>query len=410
MKKKDKIIIVTERALDRREAQRRQVKQIITLVIIIAVVALVVGGIILFKKIKPPKPSLHFSFGQKQESLQEQQADVGEAVNEAGTEAGTEAGIENTEDTVADNVDYPAIESDAKIKDYKGVVVVGDTAYELYTYRENSAKAYAKVVNKLAKQLDGKAQVYDMVIPLSSGITFPDNLQDQVDSTNQREAMTKIMDQMSDKVQTVDIYDALMSHRTDYIYFRTDHHWTALGAYYAYTALCESMGIEPEALEDYETVDFEGFLGSFYNDTESEKLKKNPDTVTAYIPKAETKMHVTPAKGEEYDWDLINDVNTYGASLKYSTFIASDNPFTVIKNQELSDGSSCIVVKESFGNAFVPFLADHYQTIYVVDYRYWNGNLADLAKKKEVKDVILLNNLSMIRNQYLVGQLQGVIE
>ena len=218
------------------------------------------------------------------------------------------------------------------------------------------------------------------------------------------------MGMMNSQVKSVDIYDALMKHRKEYIYFRTDHHWTALGAYYAYTALCEEMGIEPEKLEEYETREFEGFVGSFYNDTKNESLKKHPDVITAYLPKSEAKMHVTPAKGQDYDWDIIYDVSAYGASLKYSTFIASDNPFTEITNQTLTDESACIVVKESFGNAFVPFLVDHYQHVYVVDYRYWQGNLAKLAEEKKAKDVILLNNLSMIRNQYLVGQLQGVMK
>ena len=66
-------------------------------------------------------------------------------------------------------------------------------------------------------------------------------------------------------------------------------------------------------------------------------------------------------------------------------------------------------MKESFGNAFVPFLVDHYQTIYVVDYRYWTGSVTELAAQKNVKDVIFVNNLSMIRNKNLVGKLYRVV-
>ena len=120
-------------------------------------------------------------------------------------------------------------------------------------------------------------------------------------------------------------------------------------------------------------------------------------------------MHVTASDGTKYDWPVIYDVTDYGASLKYSTFIASDNPYTVIENKSLTDGSACIVVKESFGNAFVPFLVDHYQTIYVVDYRYWTGSVSELEEKKQVSDVLFLNNLSMIRNKSLVGKLHRVI-
>ena len=399
MGRKDRIIIVNETALRRREAKQRKKKKIIGMVAGVTAVVAIVAGVILVKNI------VSYNKNDSKQEVESQQS-AQDAEGTTGTEqAGTETEVK--EEAV---VEYDKIESKEKVKVVNGVAVVGNSAYELFTYRESSAKAYAKAVNALAKDLDGKAEVYDMVIPLSSGITFPDNLVEKIDSTNQRNAMLSIMGMMNSQVKSVDIYDALMKHRKEYIYFRTDHHWTALGAYYAYTALCEEMGIEPEKLEEYETREFEGFVGSFYNDTKNESLKKHQDVITAYLPKSEAKMHVTPAKGQDYDWDIIYDVSAYGASLKYSTFIASDNPFTEITNQTLTDESACIVVKESFGNAFVPFLVDHYQHVYVVDYRYWQGNLSKLAEEKKAKDVILLNNLSMIRNQYLVGQLQGVIK
>lgn len=399
MGRKDRIIIVNETALRRREAKQRKKKKIIGMVAGVTAVVAIVAGVILVKNI------VSYNKNDSKQEVESQQS-AQDAEGTTGTEqAGTETEVK--EEAV---VEYDKIESKEKVKVVNGVAVVGNSAYELFTYRESSAKAYAKAVNALAKDLDGKAEVYDMVIPLSSGITFPDNLVEKIDSTNQRNAMLSIMGMMNSQVKSVDIYDALMKHRKEYIYFRTDHHWTALGAYYAYTALCEEMGIEPEKLEEYETREFEGFVGSFYNDTKNESLKKHPDVITAYLPKSEAKMHVTPAKGQDYDWDIIYDVSAYGASLKYSTFIASDNPFTEITNQTLTDESACIVVKESFGNVFVPFLVDHYQHVYVVDYRYWQGNLSKLAEEKKAKDVILLNNLSMIRNQYLVGQLQGVIK
>ena len=102
-------------------------------------------------------------------------------------------------------------------------------------------------------------------------------------------------------------------------------------------------------------------------------------------------------------------MSNYAAGLKYSTFVASDNPYTEIENKSLTDGSACVVVKESFGNAFIPFLVDHYQTVYIVDYRYWTGSVSELAEAKGATDVIFLNNLSMIRNKSLVGKLHRIL-
>ena len=332
---------------------------------------------------------------------------------EAGTEAlgGTEVsgGTEDTEESTPEP-QYPEIVSDEKIEDFGSVVIVGDAAYELYTYSDATADNYALAVNKVAAALEQKADVYDILIPLGSGITFPDNLRDQIKSSDQREAMSSIQAKMDETVKTVDIYDSLMTNRNEYIYFRTDHHWTALGAYYAYEDFCEVKGITPEALDSYETSEFDGFLGSFYNDTNANAtLKANADVVTAYHPNMDAIMHVTDSRGVEYDSKVIFDESKAAAGLKYSCFIAGDNPITEIENKELTDGSSCIVVKESFGNAFVPFLVDHYQTIYVVDYRYWKGSISELAQEKNVDDVIFVNNLSMIRNKSLVGKLFSVI-
>ena len=331
----------------------------------------------------------------------------------AGTEAlgGTEVsgGTEVTEEQIPEP-QYPEIVSDEKIEDFGSVVIVGDAAYELYTYSDAIADNYALAVNKVAAALDQKADVYDILIPLGSGITFPDNLRDQIKSSDQREAMSSIQAKMDETVKTEDIYDSLMTNRNEYIYFRTDHHWTALGAYYAYEDFCEVKGITPEALDSYETSEFDGFLGSFYNDTNANAtLKANADVVTAYHPNMDAIMHVTDSRGVEYDSKVIFDESKAAAGLKYSCFIAGDNPITEIENKELTDGSSCIVVKESFGNAFVPFLVDHYQTIYVVDYRYWKGSISELAQEKNVDDVIFVNNLSMIRNKSLVGKLFSVI-
>ncbi len=353
---------------------------------------------------------LSLSAGCGKKEPEEQTAENTEKQSE---ETVLETETEPTEMQTEEPDQEPVIEtiySDGELKDYGSVVVIGDSAYELFTYRKDTAGSYADTVNRLTAALNGTATVYDMLIPLSSGITFPDNRTGEINSTDQRTAVDSTFDMIGGDTVKVDIFDTLMAHRTEYIYFRTDHHWTPLGAYYAYEDFCKAKGIEPEALDSYETIDFTGFLGSFYKDTKGDAaLGQNPDTIHAYQPNCSASMHVTATDGTEYDWPVIYDVSSYKENLKYSTFIAGDNPMTVITNQNLNDQSTCVVVKESFGNAFVPFLVDHYQTIYVIDYRYWTGSVADFAKQKGASDVILLNNLSMIRNQYLVGQLQGVI-
>ncbi len=230
-----------------------------------------------------------------------------------------------------------------------GVYVVGSAGYEMYNYVGSLAEKYQSTVNAVADSLSGVSQVYAMAIPLSSGITLPDELFSDIPGSDQAQAEKDILAGMGQNVKTIPLHDVMMSHRTEYIYFRTDHHWTALGAYYAYVQFCTAKGITPHNLSDYEVSQFPGFLGSFYNDGgKPDAMKNDPDTVNAYHPVSAT---ASMKYGDNENSTLtggqvIFDESTASASLKYGTFIMGDNPFTVIENPEVSNGESCIVVKE----------------------------------------------------------------
>lgn len=304
---------------------------------------------------------------------------------------------------------YEKIISKAKIKEYGGTIQVGESGYELYNYIKDSAHKYVTIVNNTAKKLKGKANVYDIVAPTSIGITLPDNKVKKVNSSNQDQAIKAMYRGLDKNVTGISLYDTLMQHRKEYIYFRTDHHWTQKGAYYAYQAFCREKGISPHELSEYSAKNFGPYLGSFYLDTNKSKELRG-DSVKAYYPVDNKKIQMTytDQHGGKYHRSIIADGKGYGTFLKYCAYIDGDNPYTVIKNKGIKDGSACVVVKESYANAFVPFLADHYQKIYVIDYRYWKGSVSSLAKKNKVEDVIFMNNISMTRNAYLLGKLAQV--
>ena len=170
--------------------------------------------------------------------------------------------------------------------------------------------------------------------------------------------------------------------------------------------------IEAVGLDERTEKQFDGFLGALYwnNCREDPVLEGNPDTVLAYCPKSErASMTYTDKKGDTYNWSIIMDVSGWKASTKYSTFAGADNPFAVFTNPDVTDGSVCVIVKESYGNALLPYLVDHYSTIYEIDYRYWNGNLIDFAAEKNADDLIFANNLSMIGSSLLIGKLAEIV-
>lgn len=305
---------------------------------------------------------------------------------------------------------YEPIISHDKVKLYNstGTAVIGDTGYEIYNYVSSAAEKYAETINRAGSKLGKSYHLYTMIAPTSVGITIPDNKADKVNSSNQQKAIQDIYKKIKKPVQKIELYDTMMQHRTEYIYFRTDHHWSALGAYYAYRQFCIDTKRTPYELYQYRKKSFGDFMGTFYGESnKNKKLRK--DTLEVYYPRNELTMKTRTEQGKLVSSKIIEDASGYGIGAKYSAFLGGDNSYSVITNKGVKDDSACIVVKESYGNALVPYLADHYHKVYVVDYRYWTGKLSDLAKQNEVQDVIFVNNISMTRNLYLIGKLSQIL-
>ena len=293
----------------------------------------------------------------------------------------------------------------------------GDTAYEYYNFRREFTDRYISTVNRAAALLEGKADVYAMVVPTSMGITAPEKITASIRTSDQEKALEYMYGSMSDKVKKVPLYNALKAHKDEYIYFRTDHHWTALGAYYAYAEWMRVKGVKPIPLTAYKETAFPGYLGSFYNANKDAGLKANPDTVYAYQPPSTNDASIRfNSNGQWKPYKIISDMTSASESSKYLTFIAGDNPITYIKNPNKNDGSVCLLIKESFGNAFAPFPVENYQYVYVLDYRYF----AKYDKRGLVEycdaiagsslDVIFLNNISATRNESLINSLSYFVK
>ena len=290
------------------------------------------------------------------------------------------------------------------------IYIADDRAFELYYFALDSANQYIKMINNAAQLLQGKATVYDIPVPTSIGIYLDQDIQDSLGCSDQSQAFDYVLDNLDDSVRGVRVFDTLAEHNSEYLYFRTDHHWTADGAYYAYQQFCQAKGIIPKSKDDHQIQEFDGFVGSFYSfGDQAAVLAENPDVITAYIPQSTNDMMYVGADGIEMDWQVIADVSEYDDGNKYSCFIGGDNPYSIIQNPELQDGSSCVVIKESYGNAFVPFLVDHYQTVHVVDYRYFVGNIPEFVAQNNVQDVIFVNNADAI-SEAAVGYMEGLFQ
>lgn len=288
------------------------------------------------------------------------------------------------------------------------ITIVGDTGYSYWYFNQSVADKYAKTVNKTAQRLSGTSKVYTMLVPTSMDITMSDALRAKMNSGDQKKGMEYIFSSLSPDVAAVDIYKPLRLHRDEYLYYRTDHHWTALGAYYAYEQFAAVKGVKPVALSKFEKKSFGEFLGSYYTNSNNSALKKNPDELIAYMPPYKTTLQYTTPDGTVVDWFLVNDVSSYPTSQKYSAFAGADNPYTVIENKSKEKGKTCVIIKESFGNAVIPYIVGNYKKVYVVDYRYYKQGFVSLAKKVKASDVIFINNMSAVCTESLVTRMDAI--
>ena len=268
----------------------------------------------------------------------------------------------------------------------------GDSAYELFYFSEKAVRAHASLLNTVQAMFP-KVKLSAMIVPNSFGVILDPKVQEKLASSGMDQAIAYSYSLMDKRVNTVNVFDALSVHKKEYIYFRTDHHWTQLGAYYAYQEYCKSMGYSTKPLSDYQKLDFPEFYGTFYffmNRPES--LKGHPDQVTAYQGSMNT-MQYTDSKGNLQEGKLINDASQMLPGNKYNCFMLGDHGYVEIHNEGAPRKKSILVLKDSYGNAFVPLLAQDYRDVYVVDYRHYQGNAVSLIQEKGIEEILFLNNI-----------------
>ena len=268
----------------------------------------------------------------------------------------------------------------------------GDSAYELFYFSEKAVRAHASLLNTVQAMFP-KMKLSAMIVPNSFGVILDPKVQEKLASSGMDQAIAYSYSLMDKRVNTVNVFDALSAHKKEYIYFRTDHHWTQLGAYYGYQEYCKSMGYSTKPLSDYQKMDFPEFYGTFYffmNRPES--LKGHPDQVTAYQGSMNS-MQYTDSKGNLQEGKLINDASQMLPGNKYNCFMLGDHGYVEIHNEGAPRKKSILVLKDSYGNAFVPLLAQDYRDVYVVDYRHYQGNASSLIQEKGIEEILFLNNI-----------------
>ena len=202
------------------------------------------------------------------------------------------------------------------------------------------------------------------------------------------EYINKIFSGLNDNIITINPYDALNQNKNEYIFYKTDHHWTSKGAYIAYTVMCESLGLTPSSIDEFDVINV---TNSFYGSLSSKVgvKGKTVDSIDVYVPK-ESDIVVNYVTEQKKSTSLF-DSTFLDKKDKYEVFTGGNHPLINIKT--LGDpNKKLLVIKDSYANCFLPFLTSHYGEINVVDLRYYYDDLDKLIENREITDVLFLYN------------------
>ncbi len=236
-------------------------------------------------------------------------------------------------------------------------------------------------IEEFADNID--VPVYFAIIPGVAEI-WSDLLPKNAPNDSQKDLIDEYYDRTT--VETIDIYSVLNSKKDEYIFYRTDHHWTSLGAYYGYTAIADAFGFEANPIENYtrEVVSNE-FLGTTYST--SGFTWTSPDEIETFVPEYDGLKVVNystgvPADGSMYDYTYLEKKD------KYAMFFGGVTPLLEIETGN-TDKPSLLILRDSYTDSLSPFLLEHFSKISIIDLRYYNFPLSDYIVDNNIDNVLL---------------------
>lgn len=189
----------------------------------------------------------------------------------------------------------------------------------------------------------------------------------------------------------LDLRDVLKEHREEYIYYRTDHHWTTLGARYAYDAWAQKISLETLPMQSYER---EVLTDVFYGTVEAKVgYPVQADTIERWNPEKEISYTLSYNHKTEEKKDSLYEESNLETRDKYAVFFGGNQPLTEIETDAGTE-RRLLVIKDSYAHCFVPFAIQDFDEISMIDLRYFNESLKEYMENSDFSDILFLYNAS----------------
>ena len=205
---------------------------------------------------------------------------------------------------------------------------------------------------------------------------------------DQTQMFSMVRKDLGDSVEWIDVSTELNKHKTEKIYYKTDHHWTTLGAFYAFQAAAPSLGIDGDLSGKYVSYavsdSFNGMLASKSGVNLGEK-----EQIDIYVPTEEDTDLIVDYVDEGKRSTSLYDSSKLKEKDQYTVFLGGNSSLLDIRTVSTST-KRLLLVKDSFANSFIPFLTPYYREIVVVDPRYYSGTINDLMDSYRISEVLFL--------------------
>ena len=263
-----------------------------------------------------------------------------------------------------------------------------------------------------ASETIDKQKLSFLLVP-TSGLVMQEKLPKNARLFDQAKYIDQVQKAMKD-YNFVDVRDTLMDHNEEYIYYKTDHHWTSAGACLAYEVWSEHTGGEAEKKDELaENVVSDKFRGSLYSKIlDADSAYDEIWTYGLQKDDAFGSKDCTVTIDEKQQLDSIYDDEKLQEKDKYAYFLGGNYGQVHIQNQKAASkakGKNILIIKDSFANSFVPFVTQDYENIYMVDLRYYNGDMKSYLQEHNITDVLVLYNISNFISDRNLHKLTGGI-
>jgi len=270
-----------------------------------------------------------------------------------------------------------------------GVLLHEGQALFMFQGTDRGAQGYANAVNTwvelVANKRPGMTSTV-VVTPTSSHFYLPPAARAR--TTSEPKNLAAMRAALLPEVRFADVVSEMQGHQDEALFFKSDHHWTGLGAYYAYRAWAHASGVTPLELSAFSKRSVPGIAGSFWSLTQAPELRHADKESYYYVPTTVT-FDGTQYTGPQQQSPVAQPFFAE-KSRGYIVFLGGDIPL-LVSNTSAGTGRTVLVVKNSYGNAFAPYLLPHFDRVVVLDYRYVSRNIQEIVDTFGVTDLVFVN-------------------